>query len=104
MIDKDLASFLRQHLTTDPNRRVMWTGEDASGTANQIHQSLARIGIYIPAATIRSWAQRRRSRGSIIEPKITAVGIDHLGHAIYLVQDVLDAHAVSQKKRERKVA
>lgn len=71
------------------------------GTAAEVSRVLARVGVPVPASTVRSWAQHRVSRGTVIEPRIEAVDVDVDGHPIYRVLDVLSVWMSGQAKRGR---
>jgi hypothetical protein len=74
-------------------QQLVEQARDVVGTATQISKVLDRIGITIAPSTIRGYAQRRTSRGSIIEPRIRRVEVaDDGGQSYYRVNDVMTVY------------
>ena len=92
-----------EHEVLSRQQALIADGRRAVGTAAEVSRVLGRIGIVIPASTIRGWSQRRLSRGRVIEPKLEPAGWDG-EHPLYLIQDCMDVFLRSNQSRKGRAA
>jgi hypothetical protein len=88
-----------EHEVLARQQALVAQGRLTVGTAAEVSRVLGKIGIIIPASTIRSWAQKRISRGKVIEPRIKAVEASAEWHPLYRIDDVLGAYLKGLEKK-----